>query len=224
MTEDCTAPDTFTVDGAISVVLLDADGVFQRTPPAVWEEIKAFTTRDDKVGFRNAILEVERGCVYEGADFEKELAIVLREWQGAGTVDDFLRLWYTIEVDGDLLELVSELRSLEVLCCTASNQLRGRAHHMSEILGLRGYFDREFYPYALGALKPDSKFFLGFVHELGVPPSHVLLVDDRSQNVAAAQAIGMQAHLFPDFGGVDALRAALVTRDLVAFTGAQRPQ
>lgn len=158
----------------IEVVLFDADGVFQRTPPATWHEINAFTPKPDKAAFREAILAAEAACIANGTELDSELVHVLEKWQCSGSVAAFLALWYTIELDLAVLELVGSLRSAGILCCTASNQLRGRAAHMSGTLGLGRRFDREFYAYALGALKPHPDFHRGILSQLGGDPSNPL--------------------------------------------------
>lgn len=199
----------------VRVVLLDADGVFQRTPPGVWQEIHALTPRPDKVAFRSAILAAEHECVADGVDLDARLPRVLSEWNCTVSATAFLELWYTIELDPGILEVVATLRSRGIVCCIASNQLRGRAMRMSETLGLRNHFDREFYAYALGALKPHPDFYSGILCHLGIEASRVLFVDDRSENVAAANAAGMRAHHFPEFGGAEALRSILSTQNLL---------
>lgn len=195
-------------------MLLDADGVFQRTPPSVWQDIHAFTPQPDKAAFRAAVLAAEHECVATGIDLETRLPGVLAEWSCTGSVGAFLELWYTIELDPGVLDLVGKLRSQGIVCCIASNQLRGRARRMSETLGLRGHFDHEFYAYALRALKPHPDFYGGILARLEIEASRILFVDDRWENVEAAIATGMKAHHFPEFGGASALRAILLAHKL----------
>ena len=46
--------------------------------------------------------------------------------------------------------------------------------------------------------KPDPEIFRWCCRALDVEPSRVLFVDDRAENVAAAEAIGMLGHHFTD--------------------------
>lgn len=202
----------------IRVLLLDADGVFQRTPPATWSAMYAAVPHPDKEAFRAAVMAVEESCIASGTPFEKALAPTLRAWHYPGEVAAFLAHWHTIELDFGVLGVVAELRAAGIHCCVASNQLAGRAEHMSEVLGVRSYFDREFYGYALGAWKPEPVFFQRALRLLAVPAPQVLFVDDRAQNVAAAREVGLRAALFPEFAGGAALRHILVTHGLAVAT------
>lgn len=58
----------------------------------------------------------------------------------------------------------------------------------------------------LGVRKPDPAFFAAMLDDLELPPDRCLFVDDRPANVAAAEDVGLQGHLF---AGSDALRQRL---------------
>jgi FMN phosphatase YigB (HAD superfamily) len=74
-------------------------------------------------------------------------------------------------------------------------------------LGLSRYLELSFVSCHTGLRKPDPQAFLAACDKLGVAPSDCLLVDDRAQNCAAAQALGMHALRFQ--GDVLAVRQAL---------------
>ena len=48
----------------------------------------------------------------------------------------------------------------------------------------------------IGHVKPEPAAFDWCIRTLGVEPARILFVDDREENVRAAQARGMQGHLF----------------------------
>jgi HAD superfamily hydrolase (TIGR01509 family) len=48
----------------------------------------------------------------------------------------------------------------------------------------------------LGVRKPDPAFFLRLLEHVGREPAACLFVDDRPENVAAAAALGLRAHVF----------------------------
>lgn len=50
----------------------------------------------------------------------------------------------------------------------------------------------------IGAAKPDPAAFRHCVVTMGAAPAEFLFVDDRAENVRAAQAVGMNGHLFTD--------------------------
>jgi len=63
-----------------------------------------------------------------------------------------------------------------------------------------------------GLRKPSKEAYVGAAEALGVAPRDCLFVDDRRENVAAAEAVGMTGHLFVD---APTLRAALVDARLL---------
>ncbi|MFI1279475.1 HAD family hydrolase [Streptomyces sp. NPDC020858] len=58
----------------------------------------------------------------------------------------------------------------------------------------------------LRSAKPEPAAYEWCVRGLGVPVEEILFVDDRAENVEAAQALGLHGHVFTS---VDALTAAL---------------
>ncbi len=63
-----------------------------------------------------------------------------------------------------------------------------------------------------GVRKPSKEAYLGAAESLGVSPRECLFVDDRHENVAAAEAVGMRGHVFCD---ASTLRGALVDAGLL---------
>ena len=57
----------------------------------------------------------------------------------------------------------------------------------------RRYFTEVFYSYELGAAKPEPEIYAAAEARIGITPEHLLFLDDRIENVAAAQARGWQA-------------------------------
>jgi putative hydrolase of the HAD superfamily len=57
-------------------------------------------------------------------------------------------------------------------------------------------FDRRFYSCRLGLAKPDPAVYEAVLDDLGATPQSVLFIDDRTENVLAATALGLQAVRF----------------------------
>ena len=55
----------------------------------------------------------------------------------------------------------------------------------------------------IGLAKPDPRLFEHALAALALPAGEVLFVDDRDENVAAAESVGMAGHVFT---GIDGLR------------------
>ncbi len=53
--------------------------------------------------------------------------------------------------------------------------------------------------------KPDPAVYHKILDHLAAPPEEIVFFDDRPENVAAAKAVGIRAHLFTDASQVDEL-------------------
>ena len=59
-------------------------------------------------------------------------------------------------------------------------------------------FDRVFISGAAGMRKPNTNFFQHVMQEIGLNPSETLFIDDKPENVQAAQALGVNGLVFDD--------------------------
>ncbi|ODT16088.1 MAG: haloacid dehalogenase [Kaistia sp. SCN 65-12] len=109
--------------------------------------------------------------------------------------DDFIAYWF--ENDARLnVELLDELRlqrDAGKKVYLATNQEHLRAAHLVERLGLGRHCDGVYYSAAMGCRKPERAFFERAAALSGFPPEQLLLIDDTSENVAAARASGWKA-------------------------------
>lgn len=71
------------------------------------------------------------------------------------------------------------------------------------------YFDALVISWEVGAIKPEPAIYRIALERLGVAPGEALFVDDRPENVAGAEAVGMEAMLFQGDASVPALRARI---------------
>lgn len=63
---------------------------------------------------------------------------------------------------------------------------------------LAGRIDRVLASHHLGVRKPEPAFYERLLERVEVAPHEALFVDDRADNVAAAEAIGIVSHRFTD--------------------------
>jgi len=199
----------------VEVVLFDADGVIQRTA-GNWRERFAAMLDDatDLDAFVAEIFAAERPCLTGVVDFPAQLAEVLRRWRSRTTVEQALLVWTNIEVDRDVVELISNLRRSGVKCCLASNQQAHRAHYMSGPLGYGSLFDREFYSCRVGHAKPDVAYFEHVLADLGLAPTQALFIDDVEPNVVSARQVGIPSVHFKANAGVDELTGHLAAHEI----------
>ena len=105
-------------------------------------------------------------------------------------------------------ELVRRLRAQGLRTGFLSNTEPPSMHYFHR-RGLGEHFDATVFSCAVGALKPEARIYELVLEQLGLPAAAVLMVDDRPENVAGAQDVGMLGHLFIDDAGLDAHLARL---------------
>ncbi len=194
----------------IEAILFDADGVIQRTRGNWREQFTALLGRDEDLdAFIADLFAAEKPCLSGAADFPTELAGVLERWGSPASVAQALGVWTNIEVHADVVALIETLRSRGMRCHLASNQQAHRARYMSDELGYRTLFDREFYSCRVGVAKPAAAYFEHLLDELKLPAGRVLFVDDIEANVLAARSIGINGVHFTANAGAAAMDAHL---------------
>ena len=142
------------------------------------------------------VFAAEAPALTGAADLAETLAPVLLRWGRSTMCPPSSTEWLTIDVDRSVLAVIADLRASGVHCAIASNQEGHRARYMSEALGYRDLFDREFYSCHLGHAKPTAGYFAEVLRRGGFDPARTLFIDDREDNVEAARAAGLQAEQF----------------------------
>jgi putative hydrolase of the HAD superfamily len=87
-----------------------------------------------------------------------------------------------------------------------NNEARETNDYRFERYGLRKHFKVAFSSCYVGLRKPAAPIFCRALDILGTPPERVLFIDDRPENVAGAESVGMKGVRFT---GESALRSEL---------------
>ena len=67
-----------------------------------------------------------------------------------------------------------------------------------------GLFERVFVSGELGVVKPEPEIYEHAIAELGIAHAELLFVDNKSENVEGARAVGGDGHVFTDAAGLEA--------------------
>ena len=78
-------------------------------------------------------------------------------------------------------------------------------------LGLRHYFDAFVISAVLGCRKPCERMYTTAIEELGLPSESLMFVDDRPENVAAAERLGMRGVVISQYGEIPKTDLLVVT-------------
>ncbi|MFF7776936.1 HAD-IA family hydrolase [Streptomyces tanashiensis] len=182
-------------------VILDIGGVLEITPETGW--VRRWEER----------LELPLGTVHErmrevwraggvgsiGEHDVREQAAERLGFDGPQVEAFMADLWeeYLGTPNNELIEYVRGLRGkcgLGIL----SNSFVGARERETVLYHFDELVDEIVYSHEIGIEKPDPRAFEAACAALGAQPENCLFIDDFAVNVAAAQAAGMQAHLFED--------------------------
>ena len=195
----------------IQAVLFDADGVLQQPVEGGREKLASLCGIEARrEEFVTDFLSAEMPCLRGDADMADTIAEVLKKWDSPYSVEQAIETHTKmVAMNPESIEVVRELRKSGVPAYLATNQHEYRARYMSEVFGYADVFDGEFYSCRLGAKKPEQDYFHAVLRSLPYAPESLLFIDDRDQNVAAAQSVGINGVQFDIEDGVQALRDIL---------------
>ncbi|GEM_PF-6606719 len=120
--------------------------------------------------------------------FESKAKIKVRE-------DNFWRMWNCIFAPNDpMIALVERLYISpdhpRLLICSNINAMHHR--YLRQNFPVMQRFDGEVCSYRIGAMKPDTRMFSEVEHLTPDSRSSIIFIDDREENVRAAQTFGWQ--------------------------------
>ena len=128
------------------------------------------------------------------------------------------RMWTT--QNGDMLDWQEQLTKCGILTAILSNIGDSVLENMQREFTWLDRFDVLVWSYQLGMAKPDSAIFHHVLKQLGTRPEETILIDDKTINVEAAEAVGMRGLVFTTPAQ---LRADLIAQGLDAFLPLPNP-
>lgn len=111
--------------------------------------------------------------------------------------DDFYVSWtHVFEEDLTIsIDFLTELNRRYPMGLV-SNTNEAHAEHIRKHYGVFDCFDHHILSYQVGSIKPDRKIFEYAIEVMEKEPGELLFIDDRIENVCAAEQLGMQAQQF----------------------------
>jgi len=109
----------------------------------------------------------------------------------------------------DMWALAAEFREKHGRTALLSNGVPEVMGRVRAEKALSEYFDAVVVSYEVGCAKPDRRIYQFCLSALGVPAASALFVDDRRENLDAAERLGMQVLHFTGESSVAELRSRL---------------
>jgi putative hydrolase of the HAD superfamily len=114
--------------------------------------------------------------------------------QVVNLIESDVLMWTS--VNEEMLAWAEALHEAGVRTAVLSNMVWEILMHMRKWFGWLDRFDQLTWSCELGIAKPDPEIYLFTCEGLDVPPEETLFLDDKPENVAAAEKLGMSAIQF----------------------------
>jgi epoxide hydrolase-like predicted phosphatase len=182
----------------VQVVVFDFGGVVAKVNTS---QLKNFFTSTVNISdselsdaFREMQVYVSQGGTE--SDFWEQYAITHEKNLPLGWFDQFDNIFReAFEEIPETIQIIKELQAQGYKTTLLSDM----TEHQAKIICQMGYFDL-FHPlflsYQTGVKKPDPEAFKILLKGLNLPPTHLIFIDDRNENVEAAKKEGIDAIQF----------------------------
>ncbi|TYC02127.1 HAD family phosphatase [Micromonospora sp. WP24] len=130
------------------------------------------------------------GTTFDDRQIDRLLAADLASWSA---------------VDDDMVALVEETAASGWQLALVSNIPEELAVHYEQHHHWLRHFDLVAFSCRIGHAKPEPEAYRWCCRALDLAPGRILFIDDRRENIRAAEAFGMRTHLFT--GSAQARRA-----------------
>jgi 2-haloacid dehalogenase len=194
----------------VTTVLFDLGGVFLDWDPRY---LYAKLFGDDVEGMERFLAEVCTTEWHDRQDMGEPIAEACAELARAHPEQaELIGAWYergeemVRAVIYETVDLLSDLKSAGVPCYALSNMERENYDRRRVLYPFLEWFDGAFISGYEGVMKPDPRYFSLALDRFGLSASEVVFIDDRSENIDAAAAMGMATVWFRS---APALRLAL---------------
>ena len=182
----------------VDAVLFDYGMVLSGPPdPAAWQRIRTITGLEETPLHREYWAhrhDYDRGALTGEAFWHKAAAgagIALTPQQVAELLEADTDLWS--QINRPMLDWAQRLQRAGIRTGILSTIGDAMTDGLIKKYDWLNAFHHRTWSYALKLAKPELEIYKAAVEGLATPPANVLFIDDRAENVAAAQAAGMQA-------------------------------
>ena len=127
----------------------------------------------------------------------------LEKWDVDLTEKEFFDFWFSTEKEvPELIELAKEVKQKGFKIFVLSNNFSERADYYKRNFSFLDIFDKIYYSWQTGFVKPSSKAFENLLGENNLLPAECLYFDNSEENIKVANALGINAHLFEDINSI----------------------
>jgi len=181
-----------------ATIIFDLGGVLVHLD---WDKVCTPLAELSVHSYNEVLKEVQNGAIVQSSmmgrlspqEFHQALCAKI---QVEIEFDPFIDIWNSLlSEDRDMASFVAELASSHRLIL-ASNTDAIHIEHSRRRFNVLGRFNRLFLSNEMGLIKPDPAYFQHILGELQIDPADCVFIDDRSENVISARALGINSLVF----------------------------
>ena len=143
-------------------------------------------------------------------NFARDAGLSLTPAEIEALAENDVLMW--VSVNEPMLAWATALQEAGLLTAILSNMGPDVLRYMRQEFGWLASFTHHTWSCELGIVKPDPAIYTWTCAQLGVSPAEALFIDDKVENVRAAEDAGLHAI---QFRSVEQLRRELATRQLL---------
>lgn len=181
----------------IKAIIFDLNGVFIQSPKLSDRFRENYGVRNEI--FLPALKEImAKSRLPNAGDSYQYWLPFLKTWNIDLIREEFFNFWFTGEKEvPELIAFARELKSKGLKLFILSNNFAERAAYYKEHFGfLTEIFDKIYYSWETGFVKPDTKAFALLIKENNLAPAECVYFDDTKDNIEVARRFGLKAYLF----------------------------
>ena len=180
----------------IKAVIFDLNGVFIQSPKLSDRFKEEFNVPIEE--FMSALKEImdkiRRPDAGEAYSYWKPY---LEKWKVDLNKEQFYEYWFTAEKEiPELIELAKKLKEKNLKVIILSNNFIERATYYKENFSFLDIFDKIYYSWQTGFVKPDPEAFKLVLKENDLKAEECLYFDDSEKNIKVATELGMKAYQY----------------------------
>jgi putative hydrolase of the HAD superfamily len=187
----------------IKAIIFDLNGVMVKSPALSKRFQKKFGVSEDK--FYPALKEIMAKIRKPNAgDSFIYFEPYFKSWGLNLTKEQFFSFWFSAEKEvPEMMELAKQMKQKGIKMFILSNNFMERADYYKNNLSFPAIFDKIYYSWQTGFVKPDPRAFENLMLENNLKPEECVYFDDSEENIKMAKSLGIKAFLFE---GIDSVR------------------
>lgn len=186
----------------IKAVIFDLNGVFIQSPKLSDRFQEKFGVSVEKFlpVLKEIMAKVRKPDAGDAFAFWKPY---LEKWGLGLTKKDFFDFWFDAEKEvPELIELAEQIKKKGIKIFILSNNFKERAIYYEENFPFLNIFNKVYYSWQTGFVKPNPEAFKNLLSENNLKPEECIYFDNSKENIEAAESLGIKAFLFEEMNGL----------------------